>query len=993
MKENGRCLMEMIKGHKRNRESKKQSLSSYHLCRFLSAARRKCSFRFSRFGFPSIFRIFSVSSDFSTCDSLTMTIPDSESMAENIGVCELPFTPEEERRIVTELIKETEASLKEGNLYFVISNRWYLCWQRFVGLLTEEFSSGETSEVTRPGPIDNHDIIESEGDASDPQVRKMLVEGVDYALVPQEVWRKLVEWYKGGPPIPRKLISQGFYTKSFSVEVYPLCLKLSDSRDGSSTILRLSKQDSVSKLYEMVSAVKGVAKDKARIWDYFEKTKRALLDPSSDKSLEESCLQIDQDILLEIDGSPSPQSGMISAGNELALVPVEPTRSDATDIVLGGETLSNGHSNGYKFGYFWRNTSEDDGGNSSSASSKAERRGLGGLQNLGNTCFMNSTLQCLAHTPPIVEYFLKDYSDDINAENPLGMRGELAIAFGELLRKLWSSGQNAVAPRAFKTKLARFAPQFSGYNQHDSQEMLAFLLDGLHEDLNKVKKKPYIEAKDADGRPDEEVAEELWKYHKARNDSVIVDVCQGQYKSTLVCPDCGKISITFDPFMYLSLPLPSSRTRSMTVTVFYGDGSHLPMPYTVTVPKDGTCRDLSNALGTACCLNNDESLLLAEIYDRKIFKYFENPLDLLNAIKDNEHIVAYRFNQMHKGPGKVKLEILHGEQEKSGIGRDPKLFGTPLVTYINKEQLSGTDIAASISGLLSPLRRVHLPSIVNSENENSAIPDVVDETSGSISPPDTETENIAVDDRELSFSLCSSDYHSVNLKPLELDSVVNPGNVTRIVVKWNEKVHEKYDSNYLNDLPEVHKTIFSAKKTKQEELSLFACLEAFLAEEPLGPDDMWYCPGCKEHRQANKKLDLWKLPDILVVHLKRFTYSRYFKNKIDTFVNFPIHDLDLSKYVKHEDGQSYLYELYAISNHYGGLGGGHYTAYAKLMDENKWYDFDDSRVSAVNESDIKTSAAYVLFYQRVKSESETANMEVDGEGSQHGDNTSPRQGQ
>lgn len=58
------------------------------------------------------------------------------------------------------------------------------------------------------------------------------------------------------------------------------------------------------------------------------------------------------------------------------------------------------------------------------------------------------------------------------------------------------------------------------------QEMLSFLLDGLHEDLNKVKQKPYIESKDSDGRPDDEVAEEMWKYHKARNDSVIVDVCQ-----------------------------------------------------------------------------------------------------------------------------------------------------------------------------------------------------------------------------------------------------------------------------------------------------------------------------------------------------------------------------------------------------------------------------------------------------------------------------------
>lgn len=58
------------------------------------------------------------------------------------------------------------------------------------------------------------------------------------------------------------------------------------------------------------------------------------------------------------------------------------------------------------------------------------------------------------------------------------------------------------------------------------QELLAFLLDGLHEDLNRVKKKPYIEAKDSDGRPDDEVAEECWSYHRARNDSIIVDKFQ-----------------------------------------------------------------------------------------------------------------------------------------------------------------------------------------------------------------------------------------------------------------------------------------------------------------------------------------------------------------------------------------------------------------------------------------------------------------------------------
>jgi len=98
------------------------------------------------------------------------------------------------------------------------------------------------------------------------------------------------------------------------------------------------------------------------------------------------------------------------------------------------------------------------------------------------------------------------------------------LAFGELLRSLWTD-RKPVPPHHFKEKIACFAPQFSGFNQHDSQELLAFLLDGLHEDLNQVKCKPYEEAKDASGRPDEEVADEYWSNHLSRNDSVIVDTC------------------------------------------------------------------------------------------------------------------------------------------------------------------------------------------------------------------------------------------------------------------------------------------------------------------------------------------------------------------------------------------------------------------------------------------------------------------------------------
>lgn len=93
----------------------------------------------------------------------------------------------------------------------------------------------------------------------------------------------------------------------------------------------------------------------------------------------------------------------------------------------------------------------------------------------------------------------------------------------------------------------------------------------------------------------------------------VFSIWQGQFKSTLVCPVCNKVSITFDPFMYLSLPLQLTITRTMTITVFTCDGSALPSVCTVTVPKQGRFRDLILALSSACSLKQNEKLLLVEV--------------------------------------------------------------------------------------------------------------------------------------------------------------------------------------------------------------------------------------------------------------------------------------------------------------------------------------------------------------------------------------------
>jgi len=198
------------------------------------------------------------------------------------------------------------------------------------------------------------------------------------------------------------------------------------------------------------------------------------------------------------------------------------------------------------------------------------------------------------------------------------------------------------------------------------------------------------------------------------------------------------------------------------------------------------------------------------------------------------------------------------------------------------------------------------------------------------------------------------------------DETKPPPKLVKVLVTWPDKMIEQYDTSLLSFLPEICKTDFFSKKPQQS-VSLYQCIEQFLKEEPLGLEDMWYCPNCKKHQQASKKLDIWRLPEILIIHLKRFTYNRFTKNKLETIVDFPIEDLNLSTYIIHNDGAvSHKYMLYAVSNHYGGMGGGHYTAFVQDGRRHRWYEFDDSHVSPVSREDqLKTSAAYLLFYRRI----------------------------
>uniref|UniRef100_A0A4W5KL12 Ubiquitin carboxyl-terminal hydrolase n=1 Tax=Hucho hucho TaxID=62062 RepID=A0A4W5KL12_9TELE len=534
---------------------------------------------------------------------------------------------------------------------------------------------------------------------------------------------------------------------------------------------------------------------------------------------------------------------------------------------------------------------------------QSERAGLCGLSNLGNTCFMNSALQCLSNVPPLTEYFLKDkYNDELNEDNPLGMKGEIAKAYAEITKQSWSGKYSYVTPRPFKTQVGRFAPQFSGYQQQDSHELLAFLLDGLHEDLNRIRKKPYILLKDAEGRPDKVVAEEAWENHIKRNDSIIVDIFHGLFKSTLVCPVCAKVSVTFDPFCYLTLPLPMKKERTLEVYLVRLDPLAKPTQYKLTVPKVGYISDLCTSLSTLSGVPA-EKMIVTDIYNHRFHRIFASNENLSSIMeRDDIYVFEVAVNRLEDTDHVVIPVHLREKYKQSGYNHtSTPLFGQPFLITVPR--------TLSEDKLYNMLL-LHLWWVTHTHalQQNS--------------DPLLITTNLTV---------CEQDF-------------------------------EKHES-------------MEYKPQKKAAFKLKDCIELFTTKEKLGAEDPWYCPNCKEHQQATKKLDLWSLPPVLVVHLKRFSYSRYMRDKLDSLVDFPLR----YEFLIDPNAGPCRYNLIAVSNHYGGMGGGHYTAYAKNKDDGKWYNFDDSSVSPANQDQIVSKAAYVLFYQRQDTVKGTGYFDLDGE--------------
>lgn len=469
-------------------------------------------------------------------------------------------------------------------------------------------SSGSNQQTSPkfdpPGPIDNSPLLSLlSGTTTHPVVPTLtgeggrlrtditLCEGRDFTLVPDSLWKAMAMWYGGTLPLPRQVIVPQD-TVEPELELYPLNLRILRHQQlplGENKVpgrylahtAAFSRLATVRQVAEFLAAPLQRRSDEVRLWLVKGDDQGSLIAMDADcGSLETEEVTLDDlgvkdgdQLLLEV------RNVDLTWPEELGALSSAATNANSKNSIEQATTTTSSILDGRR---------ATIGGGTLPA-------GATGLHNLGNTCFMNAALQTLSNTRPLTLYFLRNtHLSELNTVNPMGSRGQVARRYAELIQQLWqatavaatNTAIRSVAPLKLRWCVTRHAPDtLGGGGQHDSQELLAWLLDQLHEDLNRVKgdKKVYRELKDSGGRPDEEVAAEAWRLHSARDASIITDLFYGQLKSKVTCEACKHESVRFDAFNVLSLPLPMENYALCEVLVLLQQqqqqSSKQPLPH------------------------------------------------------------------------------------------------------------------------------------------------------------------------------------------------------------------------------------------------------------------------------------------------------------------------------------------------------------------------------------------------------------------------------
>lgn len=520
-----------------------------------------------------------------------------------------------------------------GTIWYLIDAEWLKQWATMVRKIAKTPQNAEDARAaSKDGDegtkVRGLDRINNRGLLADDKslnLRPDIRWKHDYEILPPLGWSALQAWYDGGPPIYRTVVRYvtaqpasphaSVATKRASripteneLELYPFFVTVylcdATSRGEARPFLQnfqLSRVSPVMVMLVQLCRELEVDPDMARLW-VMESNPDAPPTPAapspSKHDAEDWVLSLDQNI---IEQRKRRATTSTDHGKGITLL-LELKDKETGKWPRGVD--------GKEWSFVAKSKVEEQRSNIGD--------GVVGLYNMGNTCYLNSSIQCISHTPILREYFTsKAYLRDINKANPMGHGGQLAQVSAVLINSLWKRfNQNtphqpnrikapgsyamvqapSLTPKTFKESLGKFNEHFAGNEQHDAQELLSFLLEGLSEDLNRIVDKPYIEAPDSDGRPDAELADIWWSNHLKREMSIVVALFTGQYKSLLTCRTCGYESARFEPFTFLQLPLPEDDFLSVSLILYpLKDGSDT-LKYCVRVKADGRLRDVLIAL-------------------------------------------------------------------------------------------------------------------------------------------------------------------------------------------------------------------------------------------------------------------------------------------------------------------------------------------------------------------------------------------------------------
>ncbi|KAM4698607.1 ubiquitin carboxyl-terminal hydrolase 31 [Rhinophrynus dorsalis] len=636
--------------------------------------------------------------------------------------------------------------------------------------------------------------------------------------------------------------------------------------------------------------------------------------------------------------------------------------------------------------------------------------GLSGLKNHGNTCFMNAVLQCLSNTDLFAEFLgLEQYKESEASDSPGNNqnasplpspgaqdRGEVTEQLAKLLRSLWTLEYTPQHSREFKAIVSRNALQYRGTSQHDAQEFLLWLLDRVHEDLNlvvKYKPRPPLLEEDLTGEGPT----------FPTSGTFVQELFQAQYRSSLTCPHCQKQSNTFDPFLCISLPIPLPHTRPLYVTVVYqGKCSHC-MRIGVAVPLSGNVARLREAISLETKIPTDQ-IVITEMYFDGFHRSFSDTDDL-DTIHESDCIFAFETPEVFPPDGILSQRgicvnnnqnyVRHGSDQhrsslySSGSARLPinrSSANDRIVLLVCNRAYSGQHGKRFGQPFVLHLERNITWDILQKE--------ILEKMQYSLRP------SICVQVCPFSLRVVTA-VGITYLLPQEEKPLCHPtveralkscgfGGAAHVkmVVEWDRETKEYLFGNTEEEyVPDSESVRLQRELHHQPQCcSLSQCFQLYTKEEQLAPGNAWRCPHCKQLQQGSIKLSLWTLPDVLILHLKRFRQDGDRRVKLQNMVRFPLTGLDMTPHVVKRsqsswslpshwspwrrpygmgrDPEDFIYDLYAVCNHHGTMQGGHYTAYCKNSVDGMWYCFDDSEVQPLAEEDVCKQTAYILFYQR-----------------------------